>query len=88
MRESQKTMKNGNYIQNYIHIYIQKWLFFTSKKDQLQFIACLIIIFLHFFPDRLFAVESSHSLPGFPKGKYKLEVSEINKIQTISLFRF
>lgn len=88
MREPQKTVKNGNYIQNYIHIYIQKEAVFHFQERS---IAVHCMFGLYFFA--LFLIdcslrESYHSSPGFLKRKYKLEVSEINKIQTISLFRF
>lgn len=46
MRESQKTMKNGNYIQNYIHIYIQKVAVFHFQERS---IAVHCMFDLYFF---------------------------------------
>ena len=89
MREAQKTMENGNYIQNYIHIYIQKEAVFHFQERSIAVHSCMFdLYFFVLFPERLFAAVSCHSSSGFPKEKYKLEVSEINKIQTVSLFLF
>ena len=88
MRESLKTMENGNYIQNYIHIYIQKEAVFHFQERSIAVLCMFGLYFFVLFSDRLFAAESCHSSSGFPKVKYKLEASEIDKIQTISLFLF
>ena len=70
MRESQKTMKNGNYIQNYIHIYIQKGAVFHFQERPIAVHSCMFdLYFFVLFSDRLFAAESCHSSPGFPQRK-------------------
>ena len=88
MRESQKTMENGNYIQNYIHIYIQKEAVFHFQERSIAVLCMFGLYFFVLFSDRLLAAENWLSTPGSSKKKHKLEVSEFNKIQTISLFLF
>ncbi len=56
MRESQKTMENGNYIQNYIHIYIQKEAVFHFQERSIAVMFGLYFFVL--FSDRLLAAET------------------------------
>lgn len=60
----------------------------TSKDDQVQFIAYWSFYFFHPFMVDCLPWERWFSPLWSSKGKYKLIVSEINKILTINLFRF
>ena len=58
MRESQKTMENGNYIQNYIHIYIQKEAVFHFQERSIAVLCMFGLYFFVLFSDRLLAAET------------------------------
>ena len=85
MRESLKTMENGNYIQNYIHIYIQKEAVFHFQERS---IAVLCMFGLYFFvlcSDRLLAAETGILRLVHPRKNTNWELVRFTKVQTHGL---